>query len=264
MNSDDLQHIRASTGWRQHRTEVVRLAGDTVVVKGQRPPRAPGGAGVLNVLASLTGLPLVKPAPAPGGAEGQAIEVGRLVALRAAGLLAPQVLHVDPEFFVMEYLPGANMAQAMEDQPAQALLLWQQGLQALLALHAQGQYLSQAFARNFILSPQGVAAIDFEDDPAQAMPLLQAQARDWLLYLQSTVWLLPADARTTAPLAWRDTIAAESPAVAAALRAAVGRLGWMRHLPASRKPWGRDIISAQAAAAFLHDWARSTDARQPS
>jgi tRNA A-37 threonylcarbamoyl transferase component Bud32 len=264
MTSDDLQHIRASTGWRRHRTEVIRLAGGPVVVKGQRPARAPGGAGALSLLASLTGLSLVKPAPAPGGTDGQAIEVGRLTALRAAGLLAPQVLHVAPEFFVMEFLAGPNMAQAMEDQPAQALSLWRQGLQALLALHAQGQYLSQAFARNFILSPQGVAAIDFEDDPAQAMPLLQAQARDWLLYLQSTVWLLPADAREAAQATWQSTIAAESPAVTAALRAAVGRLGWMRHLPASRKPWGRDIISAQAAAAFLYNWASSPAARQSS
>ncbi|MBA3592347.1 MAG: hypothetical protein H0W47_00920 [Polaromonas sp.] len=264
MNGDDLQRIRTSTGWRQHRTEVIRLAGGTVVVKGQRPARAPGGAGALRLLASLTGLSLVKPAPAPGGADGQAIEVGRLAALRAAGLLAPQVLHVDPEFFVMEFLAGPNMAQAMEDEPAKALLLWQQGLQAVLVLHAQKQYLSQAFARNFILSPQGVAAIDFEDDPAQAMPLLQAQARDWLLYLQSTVWLLPADARAFAQAAWKDTIAEETPAVTAALRAAVGRLSWMRHLSSRRKPWGRDIISAQAAAAFLHDWARSTNPRQPS
>ncbi|OOG37984.1 hypothetical protein [Polaromonas sp. A23] len=264
MTSDDLQHIRASTGWRQHRTEVIRLAGGTVVVKGQRPARAAGGAGALSLLASLTGLSLVKPAPAPGGTDGQAIEVGRLVALRAAGLLAPQVLHVDPEFFVMEFLAGPNMAQAMEDEPAQALLLWQQGLQALLALHAQGQYLSQAFARNFILSPQGVAAIDFEDDPVQAMPLLHAQARDWLLYLQSTVWLLPADTRPAAQAAWQDTIVTESSAVTAALRAAVGRLAWMRRLPSSRKPWGRDIISAQAAAAFLHAWARSSNTRQPS
>ncbi|KVW96779.1 hypothetical protein [Thiobacillus denitrificans] len=39
---------------------------------------------------------------------------------------------------------------------------------------------AQAFARNLVWSPEhGLGAIDFEDDPISAMPLAQAQIRDW-------------------------------------------------------------------------------------
>jgi hypothetical protein len=260
MTPQDIERIRSSDGWRKHRTEIVETSQGRVVVKGQRPARIVDGHGLLNALASLAGAPLLRAVPAHGGAKGQAVEVRRLAALRDAGIRVPQVLHVDAEFFVMEFLDGPNLAQVLAEQPAKALGLWQQGLELVHGVHARGQYLSQANARNIIVTPQGLAAIDFEDDPLEVLTLEQAQVRNWLMYLQSTVWLMP-EAHPRLLSIWELFAPSGSGLQADLLLKTVLQLGWMRHLPHRRRPWGRDIVSAQAAASFLHDWTRH--ARHP-
>jgi hypothetical protein len=67
------------------------------------------------------------------------------------------------------------------------LQYWQHGADYIQQVHRAGQYLSQAFARNLVWSPEhGPGAIDFEDDPISTMSLTQAQIRDWLPYFFST------------------------------------------------------------------------------
>ncbi|HVE54487.1 MAG TPA: hypothetical protein VNB23_14000 [Ramlibacter sp.] len=251
MNRQDVERIRASGGWKRFRTEALDTSEGPVVVKGQRRPRTVIAAWLLNVVASLAGSAEMRPIPAPGGPAGQAIELRRLQALAAAGVRVPRVLHVDAGFVVMERLPGQSLGERLAAQPADAGALWEQGLQFLRDVHARGQYLSQASARNLIVTPGGIAAIDFEDDPREVLPVAAAQVRDWLLYLQSTVWLLPGPAEDLLPV-W-DRLAPAG-GEAAALQDSVRRMAWMRHLPRNRRPWGRDIVSAQAAAALLHAW----------
>jgi len=82
----------------------------------------------------VAGLPLLRAAPAHGGAQAQQIEVRRLRELAAAGVPVPQVLHVEPDFFVQRYM-GDHALDKLLRQP-QAALWWQRGLQALVALHA--------------------------------------------------------------------------------------------------------------------------------
>jgi hypothetical protein len=247
----DLARIRDSAGWRRNRTEAFETDDGPVIVKGQRPPRPAIAALLLGGLAQLTRSPELRPVPAPGGTAGQEIELRRLSALRDAGVKVPTVLHVAPDFFVMERLSGPNVAGRLAAAPSD-LRLWVEGLRFIAHVHERGQYLSQASARNLIATESGIAAIDFEDDPLQAMTLPQAQARDWLLYLQSTVWLLPQPHEEL--LRQWETVAPAGVAAGPMLRA-VRRAAWMRHLPSRRKPWGRDIVSAQAAAALLHAWA---------
>ncbi|MBE7369251.1 phosphotransferase [Ramlibacter pallidus] len=253
MNPQDVERIRASGGWKRFRTEAMETSEGPVVVKGQRRPRTVVAAWLLNLVARLARSPEMRPIPAPGGAQGQAIELRRLQELAAAGVQVPRVLHADAGFFVMERLPGQSLGERLAAQPADARALWEQGLRFLRDVHARGQYLSQASARNLIVTPEGIAAIDFEDDPREVLPLAAAQVRDWLLYLQSTVWLLPGSVDELLPL-WARL--APAGADAAAMLESVERMAWMRHLPRKRKPWGRDIVSAQAAAALLHAWAR--------
>jgi tRNA A-37 threonylcarbamoyl transferase component Bud32 len=257
----DVERIRGSTAWRAQRIEFYESQDGPVVVKGQRPRRTPLGDRILALMARLAGVPLLCPVPAPGGAEGQAIEVRRLREMRQAGIGVPRVLHEDDEFFVMERFDGPNLAQALETDPAEALPLWRQGLQTVLAAHRCGQYFAQAYARNFIVTLHGLRAVDFESDPLQTMPLAQAQARDWLLYLQATVWrLCPGRRRgAEAPLTalvgtWERDAGAESGPVLEQLQAAASRLDWLRFLPRSRRLWGRDVVGVQGAAAFLHAW----------
>lgn len=223
-----------------------------VIVKATRPVRPAVAAWALKLLSTLARSAELKPVPAPGGAAGQAIEVRRLTGLRQAGVRVPAVVHVDTEFFVMQRFAGQSLAERLDARPQEARALWEQGLSFLQDVHARGQCLSQASARNLIVAPDGLVAIDFEDDPLAVLTLQEAQVRDWLLYLQSTVWLLP-QTQEELLAAWERV--APSGSDAKPLLAAVRRMAWMRHLPDRRKPWGRDIVSAQAAAALLHAWA---------
>ncbi|WP_043703468.1 hypothetical protein [Tepidimonas taiwanensis] len=43
---------------------------------------------------------------------------------------------------------------------------------------------------------------------------------------------------------------------------AARRLAWLRHLPSRRDPWGRDVVSLQALAAFLAEEQRFHSASQ--
>lgn len=253
MTPEDIERIRRSPVWRRDRMESLDTSDGRVLVKGQQPRRGNWGYAVLNGAAHLAKSPILKAIPLHGGAASQAVEVRRLTALYETGARVPQVLHVDEEFFVMEFFEGTNLAQVLAGNPPNALWMWETGLQRLLTTHSSGQYLSQAQARNFIVTRQGLVAIDFEDDPLEVMNLAEAQAHDWLVYLLSTAWLLPGKRADMLPV-WRRFVPEGSPH-AALLRTAARRLGWLRHLPQKRKPWGRDIISAQAAGAFLHEWA---------
>jgi hypothetical protein len=253
VNLQDVDRIRASGGWRRYRTEAFDTSEGPVIVKGQRPARTVVAAWLLRLVAKLARSPEMRPIPAPGGAPGQATELRRLQELAAAGVRVPRVLHVDEGFFVMERLPGQSLGERLAARPADARSLWEQGLRFIHDVHARGQYLSQASARNLMVTPGGIAAIDFEDDPREVLPLAAAQVRDWLLYLQSTVWLLPQPQEELLPT-WERL--APTGSDAAAMLESVERMAWMRHLPRRRKPWGRDIVSAQAAASLLHAWAQ--------
>ncbi|MEO7854759.1 MAG: hypothetical protein ABIR94_21285 [Rubrivivax sp.] len=253
MTDDDLQRIRASSGWRMQRIEVVHgTSVGTVLVKGQREARGPWRYRVLNGVARGVGLPLLRAAPAPGGAASQRIEVDRLRALAAAGAFVPQVLHVDEQFFVMSYLDGPLLSGLLHAGDEQARLWWQRGVVALADVHARGQYLSQAFTRNCIGVGERVAVFDVEDDPLQVMSLAQAQARDWLAYVYTSAMTPPAPDETMAA-GLRAPLLAASPAVREQLHIAARLLG--RWLPSGRRDaargWRRYLVMLQCTRQVL-------------
>ena len=251
----DLARIAQSPGWRAHRVEVMDTAAGKVLVKGQRPARAGMLYGALNAAARLIGAPLLQAVPMHGGAKAQQTEVARLQALHGAGAPVPRVLHVGPDHFVMQWLGAEHLGTLLQGGHPHAVRLWREAGDALVRLHGRGQYLSQGFARNLIVdtaaSPPVLAgAIDFEDDPLDVMSLPEAQVRDWLAYLQSTVWTLPlSTAQIDAQLdAW---LLHEGAPVRQQFADAARRLGWLRHLPRQRR-YGRDTVALQAAAAAAH------------
>ena len=256
LSAQDLLLIAAAPGWRDGSVAVVDLAaGGRVVVKGMRSARHPARHRLLNGIAQLLGLPFLKAAPILGGAEAQQTEVARLRALHDAGARVPEVLHVGADHFVMQWLGREHLANVLASGHPQSVALWREGGHALVRLHAAGQYLSQGFARNMIVddtqAPARLAGmIDFEDDPLQVMGLPDAQVRDWLTYLHSTLWMLPlaASAIDTCLDGW---LRAESPAVGARFLQACRSLAWLRVLPRQRR-WGRDTVALQAAAAAAH------------
>lgn len=257
MNGTDLDRIRADTRWRENRVATFDTRDGKVLVKGQRPARSAWPYRVLNGLARASGLSLLKAAPAYGGLRAQRIEAGRLRQLQDAGVQVPALLHEEEGFIVMQYLGDTSLVEWLKAEPGQALVGWQRGLHTLVQVHARGQYLSQAFARNFIKVGDGLAMIDFEDDPLEVMSLDEAQARDWLAYLHSSVWLLKTPLSELATLL-NTALAQEPVAVRQRVAAAARRLGWLRRLPRERKPWGRDVVSLQAVADLLYASARAT------
>ena len=250
MSLTSVLRIESSSIWRNQRVEVLDLPEGRMLVKGQRALRSPWPHRVLNMFAWLTGVPYLKAVPVHGGARAQAIEIGRLRSLRKAGLAVPEVHHVAADYFVMSYLGSNDLARALREQGSDAFDLWMAAMAHLLQVHAAGQYLSQCFARNIIVSDTFRGMIDFEDDPLEVMTLEQAQARDWLIFLQSSLVNLGLDpAHLDAAL--RSVLDQELVAVRDVLAHAARRLSWLRHLPTNRKIWGKDFVSLQAVGAAM-------------
>lgn len=249
MTPAELQHIRASPGWRKQRIELVHdTSVGSVLVKGQRAPRPAWRHQLLSGFARVAGVPLLRAVPAHGGVRAQHTEVRRLRELAAAGVPVSQLLHVEADFFVQRYLGEQRLGAVLRGP--QALLWWQRGLRSLVALHARGQYLSQAFARNFIASGDQLAMIDFEDDPLEVMSLQQAQARDWLAYLHSGALVLRGQQAALELL--RAELAHESAPVRALVADTARRLRWMLRLPAGDgRGWRRHVAILQSAVALM-------------
>ncbi len=248
MTEADLEAIRAGVAAARYRLAIFETASaGTVTARRPRAVRAPCRAHGVNALASAFGLRLLRAVPNYGGTKAQAIEVERLCALAAAGVRVPEVLHVDAGFTVIPHLEGPSLVRAIERGAGAGFTARQSGLAALVDVHARGGYLSQAFARNFIVTRSGLARIDFEDDPLEDMSLEEAPARDWLAYLHSTAWLLDREADEI-HAAFASCIADERPAVRDELVTAGRRPAPLRHLPRSRRPWGREVVGTRAVA----------------
>ncbi len=250
MTDADIEAVRAAVMPSRFRVACVATGAGRVIAKKQRPPRSPWRGRAVDALASALGITMLRAVPAHGGSRGQEIEIERLQSLHAAGVAVPEVLHVAPDFFVVAELVGPSLVTLIERGGAGAFEAWRRGLAMLTDVHARGGCLSHAFARNFIATEAGLGAIDFEDDPLETMPLDAAQARDWLAYLHSTLWLLerPA-AELQAAVAIR--LADESAAVRALVEGAGRRLSLLRHLPGSRRLWGREVVGARALGALF-------------
>jgi tRNA A-37 threonylcarbamoyl transferase component Bud32 len=250
MTPADLEHIRVACANGARRITVVHdTSVGSVLVKWQQPQRPTLRYRMMNIVAGLVGLPLLRASLTQGGAKAQTVEVRRLQSLQSAGLPVPPLLHVDTHFFVLRFIHGRRLDKLLQREDEQALVWWQRGLQCLVDVHAQGQVLSQAFTRNFIAADGQLVLIDFEDDPLEVMSLQQAQARDWLAYLHSTAReLAPVHLARTAQLlpALREALAGEQAPVRDLVHRSARRLAWLRHLPVdrarARRGWRRQLL----------------------
>jgi len=233
--------------------------GQQVWLKRAGPGNSAWRYQMLELLARLLRLPVLRPVPSPGGQAAIALEVQRLQQLAAFGVRVPNILAVQQNGFLMGHLglPGqeapslANALRARIAKGSTALLpLWQQGLELLALIHRQGLCLSQAFARNMVICPDGeLACVDFEDDPTAALPLPLCQVRDVLCYLHSSViYLAHAHSLPEAQAMLRAwlTQPTYNAAFHTTLRYTLARLGWLRHLPTNRR-LGRDAQRLRAA-----------------
>ncbi len=251
LTSEQIETIEAQLARTSDRTTLLHADGRPIIVKRLEEPLKHWGYPVLNILAAVLRQPMLRAVPAPGGDVAQAIEVARLRSLAAAGVSVPEVLQVTPQWFAISFLGKTSIDQLLRQEPEKILNYWESGLQAILQLHRLGQNASQCFARNMIWHDGTVSFIDFEDDPIKSMPLASAQARDWLLYLHSTAYILNMNAQKVAQH-FLLYLRQDGKDVQREVMRAARAFGWLRILPSERKPWGRDVISAQAAAQVLY------------
>ena len=238
------------------------LAHETLWVKRANQGNPALNYWLLNTLASLFGTPVLRPVPNPGGSATIQTEVRRLRSFYARGLRVPEVLATCDQAFVMRHLgrPGEespSLSNAIEGAIAQGadatLALWLRGLQALQNVHAKGEVLSQAVARNMVVCADGeIGFVDFEDDPAAHLPRAVCMARDALNYAQSTaLFLEQAGALPAAQKHWAAFVQQLPDDAQQVLHRTVKKLGWVRFLPRSKR-LGRDALRIRIAWELLH------------
>ncbi len=198
-------------------------------------------------------------APIPLDAEAAcATEAGMIERLAALGLRVPSIIDRGPTCLVLSGL-GQTLALACKREPdlERRADLLRAGFEALIDLHRRGGYASQAVARNLTVADHRIGFIDLEEDPALMMSLPAAQARDALLFVQSSArFLLDHPARYAALLS--DYLAQESPAVRAEIGKTARRLRWLAWPASLGSARGRAFAMALrqlgAAAGSGLDW----------
>lgn len=215
---------------------------------------------LLGVAARLLRQPAMQPVRPQGGVAGIRNEAARLAALARAGLRAPQLLAQGEGWLLVADLGPRTLESLIRHaDAADRLAHWRRGADYIRRTHQAGQYLSQAFARNLVWSPEaGLGAIDFEDDPASVMPLAQAQIRDWLPYLFSTAIFFEGRLpELSAEL--RAILADEPAAVREGVRTALRRTAWLRllrRLPAALRR--RDVLKTGCFGELADLYSRGT------
>lgn len=261
LNAYDIERITKNQEWREKRVAIMQTEAGEVVIKGHRAERHPIGYKLLDILARVMGMPMFKAVPMYGGGQAQAIELRRIAELRTAGAHVPEILHVADDFFVARRLGNEHLVGVLNSANPSGWRLWQEVAQEIVRTHQAQQYFSQCFGRNVMIdSAQEPAVfagmIDFEDDPLEVMQLHEAQVRDWLTYLQSTVWLLTVDAAVLVQTA-HDLLVQESMAVQQLFVQTCQKMAWLRCLPSSRS-FGRDTMEVQAVAQFAYNYLQKT------
>ena len=206
---------------------------------------------LIGYFAAIFHLNALKPVPNPGGRAVIATEAARLQILEAYGVHVPHLLARSADGIMFTHLGEHTLLECIEHE-TDDLTRWQQGLDAIRAVHEHGQYLSEPFARNIIACPDGSTGfIDFEEDPGQYMSFTACESRDYLCYLQSTAIILKQRGHLDAAVRlWHAHTRTLSPTVVHDIQAAVRPLLWMRCLHHPR--WGKDPLRLAALAELIH------------
>lgn len=236
-----------------------------VWLKRARPKRSALLYGLLNNVAAGLRLPWLKASSsAIGGMQSSAVELRRLQELAQAGIRVPRVLaHTEGAILMQDAVVGAGQSESLQHrieshfangQPEAALDFWQQGLYALSQVHHKGQYLSQAFSRNMVISTVGeIGFVDFEDDPLEVMDLLDCKVRDLFCYLHSTAWpIAQAGVVPQAQMVLSQWIEQYGEAQRQAFRLAIQRVRFLRLLPQKRR-YGKDVVRIRFSYALLRN-----------
>lgn len=238
------------------RTLILNFEGKKYFIKRKRKIRFPFSAILVNGLFDIFKVGFLKVSLKYGGNYSFQNEINFLTRFSQNQIPVPKLVHKDVDFLVLEALGGKSVDDQMSEN-SKKFPLWSKVLEEILNLHQKGFYLSQGFSRNMMAVNDRVFFIDFEENPLDYIDLHQAQARDWIFFLLSTVWrfdhfdaLLPL---------WQKTLSEENQAVFYYCELVAKKFTWLRFLPKNRKIWGRDIVQLQALGSFFYNWNSYSD-----
>ncbi|HLD17067.1 MAG TPA: hypothetical protein VJB02_05075 [Coxiellaceae bacterium] len=144
------------------------------------------------LLAKLFGLPMLRSmAHASRYQEGSVREANHLLQLADSNVSVPRIIAVTENWLALssvgENVEGYISRKKMTPEARSEFLL--ASLKSLCKLHQNGGAHGGPQIRNIMFNEftQQFAFIDFEEDPKQVMPLADAQARDFLLFLASVL-----------------------------------------------------------------------------
>lgn len=205
---------------------------------------------LLDCIANTLKLYALKPVPNLGGYAAIETEVHRLTELNNCGILVPRLLAHTSDGLMFSHLGEHTLLHFIENS-TNRLHYFQQGLEAIANVHNKNQCLSQAFARNIIMTNNNhIGVIDFEDNPAAYLPLLHCQSRDYLCYIQSTaIWLQQHQQLNDARRIWQEHAQFLPSEMIDLINQSVSPIRWLRHLKASF--WGSDTLRLTALAALF-------------
>lgn len=252
LTPTQITQIEAQLRETQERVCVLNIEGTQIFIKRQEAARNSVRYKILKTCAKMFREPLLTPANVLGGAYAQQTEALRLTQLNAVDASVPELLHVAPDWIAMSYLGGESFKEASLRGQQKPSYYFEKAIAAILDTHQKGQNLSQCFVRNMMWHNDRPVFIDFEDDPAQYMPLAVAQGRDYMYFLFSSLWMLEITPTQTADLIW-SYLKQESDDVRNAVCHAGQTIGWLRYLPKNRDPWGRDVMAMHAWGKVLYE-----------
>lgn len=214
----------------------------------------------LRWLASILRVRALQPVPNFGGAGAIVREARRLFELNAAGIDVPELLALQDDALLFKDVTSCGDGQQLEQLLKRTNIssdldrLFSASVAAIFSVHQANQYLSQAFARNIIVRPNGsISFVDFEDDPHEFMALPLCQARDWLCFIFSIATFMKDKNYLLGSVdILSKLIRQESRATQKSLLKVCQRLAWIRFLPLSMLGSdGRRVVAAGQCLAML-------------
>lgn len=208
----------------------IRLNGGDAWVKHYGDDRRVVRLRAMDWVVRKLGIPALRPPPRHTGAESRDVEQRRLGELTRLGVHVPRVLGHGDDSLVLSDIGRTLAHRLRHGSPEEARTLLESAVAAIAQVHARGAYLGAPVARNLTVDNDGrIGFLDFEEDPGEVMPLLHAQARDWLVFTAGVARHAPFDeqelsailaqALRQGPAELRDT-----------LGRAVGRLSFLKTL----------------------------------
>ena len=170
---------------------IISETGESYWLKKSAPARGVFRYHALNLFSKILRTPILKAVPQLGGQTALKTEIQRIEQLKSGGIMVPEICATASDWILIKDLGTSIIDDMKTNRSDQKRMrkLFSICLSSIKKAHLSGQYMSQCFVRNMLMINEDkgeVGFIDFEDDPLSVLSLKQAQARDLMLFINST------------------------------------------------------------------------------